>query len=190
MPAKSSAASAGALQDALAVAAPLLLAAVEGGAAADRDERVLEERAPCRVGVHVAGGDGGDAEVLGEVAQGRVAPHVTALVRPLQLDEEALAAEGAGKPGGGVRVLHREAVAGAAREADEAVGVLLDEALGHGGSKRLTVLAARLPGARVRLGEDPAQVRVAPARLDEQRHVSRLADALRRASPRASPRRR
>ena len=33
-------------QDALAVAAPLLLAAVEGGAAADRDERVLEERAP------------------------------------------------------------------------------------------------------------------------------------------------
>ena len=45
-------------QDALAVAAPLLLAAVEGGAAADRDERVLEERAPRRMGMHVAGGDG------------------------------------------------------------------------------------------------------------------------------------
>ena len=109
--------------------------------------------------------------MLGEVAQGRVAPHVTALVRPLQLDEEALRAEGVREPGGGVRVLHREAVAGAAGEADEAVGVLLDEALGHGGSERLTILAARLPGARVRLGQDPAQVRVAPARLDEQRHV-------------------
>ena len=80
--------------------------------------------------MHVAGGDGRDAEVLGEVAQGRVAPHVTALVRPLQLDEEALPAEGAREPGGGVRVLHREAVAGAAGEADETVGVLLDEAAG------------------------------------------------------------
>ena len=40
-----------------------------------------------------------------------------------------------------------------------------------GGSERLTILAARLPGARVRLGQDPAQVRVALARLDEQRHV-------------------
>ena len=71
------------------------------------------------------------------------------------------------EPNGGVRVLHREAVAGAAGEADEPVGVLLHEALAHGGSERLTILAARLPGARMRLGQDPAQVRVALARLDQ-----------------------
>ena len=70
-------------QDALAVASPLLLAAVEGGTTADRDERVLEERAPRRMRMHVARGHGRDAEMLGQVAQSRVAPHVTALVRPL-----------------------------------------------------------------------------------------------------------
>src|SRR4029077_14862291 len=76
-------------QDALAVASPLLLTAVEGSTAADCDERVLEQRAPRRMGMHVAGGDGGDAEMLGEIAQRRVAPHVTAFVGPLQLDVEA-----------------------------------------------------------------------------------------------------
>ena len=112
MPAKRSAASAGAAQEALAVAAPLLLAAVERGAAADRDERVLEQRAPWRVGVDVAGGDGGDPEVLGEVAESRVAADVAALVGTLQLDEEALAAERRASRGGRVRVAHGEAVDG------------------------------------------------------------------------------
>ena len=127
-------------QDALAVAAPLLLAAVERGAAADRDERVLEQRAPRRMGMDVAGGDGVDAEVCGEILEGGVAPHVAALERPLQLDEEAVAAEGAGETGGGVRIAHGEAVAGAAGEADEPLRMLLDEAPG-----RRTGAAARDP---------------------------------------------
>ena len=96
------------------------------------------------MGVHVAGGDGLDAEVLGEIAQGGVAPHVAALVRPLQLDEEAVAAERAGEPGGGIRVVHGEAVAGAAGEADEPLRVLLDEcSSGTDGRQRLAVLPAR-----------------------------------------------
>ena len=95
------------------------------------------------MGVHVAGGDGVDAEVLGEVAQGGVAADVATLVRALQLDEEALAAERAGEPGGGVRVAHGEAVAGAAGEADEAVRVLLEESLA-----RRTARAARDPRGR------------------------------------------
>ena len=151
--------------------------------AADRDERVLEQRAPCCVGMHVAGGDGLDTEVLGEVAEGGVAAHVAALERALQLDEEALAAESAGEPGGGVRVLHGEAVAGAAREADETLRVLLEEALGDGRGQRLAILTARPAGARMRLGEDPAQVRVAPAGLDEQRQMGPAPPGLRRASP-------
>ena len=104
--------------------------------------------------MHVAGGDGVDAEVLGEVAEGGVATDVAALVRTLQLDEEALAAERAREPGGGVRVVHGEAVAGAAGEADEAVGVLLDEPLAHGRGERLTILPAarRVPAcASVRM---------------------------------------
>ena len=95
-----------------------------------------------RVGVDVARGDGVDAEVLGEVAQGGVASHVAALVRPLQLDEEALAPEGAGEPGGGVRVAHGEPVPRAAGEADETLRMLLDEASG-----RRTGAAARDPPA-------------------------------------------
>ena len=133
------------------------------------------------MGVHVAGGDGVDAEVLGEIAQGSVAAGVAALVRALQLDEEALAAERAGEPGGGVRVVHGEAVAGTAGEADEALGVLLDERPADGRGERLAILTAVPPRARMRLGEDAAEVRVAPARLDEQRHVR---DRSREASPR------
>ena len=162
MPAKRSADVCRRAQDALAVAAPLLLAAVERGAAADRDERVLEERAPRRVGVDVAGGDGGDAEVLGEVAESRVATHVAALVRTLELDEEALAGRRrCASRAAAFGSLHREAVAGAAGEADEAVRVLLDERWPTDGSERLTILPARPPGACMRLGEDAAQVRVA-----------------------------
>ena len=114
--------------------------------------------------MHVAGGDGVDAEVLGEVAQGGVAADVATLVRALQLDEEALTAERAGEPGCGVRVAHGEAVAGAAGEADEAVRMLLEESLADGRSERLAILTAYPAGARMRLGEDAAQVRVAPAR--------------------------
>ena len=158
-------------QDALAIAAPLLLTAVERGAAADRHERVLEKRASRRVGMHVAGGDGVDAEMLGEVAQGGVAAHVPPLVGTLQLDEEPVAAERPGEPGGSLGIAHGEPVAGTSGKADEAVSVLLDESLSDGRRQRLPILTTHSAGARMRLGEDAAQVRVAPARLDEQRDV-------------------
>ena len=156
-------------QDGLVVAAPLLLAAVERGAAADRDERVLECATPLVVGVDVAGGDGGDAEVAGELSQGGDAAGVAALVRALELDVEAVPPERRRDARGSVRILRPQAVPCAARQADEAVGVreqrLERQLRGKG------IGALLRPGARVRLGEQPAEVRVALRRLDEQRDV-------------------
>ena len=109
----------GRAQVALAVPSPLGLAALERGAAADRDEDVLQERAPRVVRVDVAGRDRLDAEVLGEVAQETEPPRVSPLERPLQLDVEALAAEGACQARRGVRVEEPETAPRAAGEADE-----------------------------------------------------------------------
>ena len=165
-------------QEALAVAAPLLLTAVERGAAADRNERVLKQRAPRRVRVDVPGGDRVDAEMLGEVTQSGVPTDVAALVRSLQLDEEVLTTERACQPGSCIRMAHGKTGAGATGEADETFGVLLDEPLAHGWGKRLAILTSFAPGTRVRLGEDAAQIRVAPTRLDEQRHVRAVASSV------------
>ena len=165
-------------QHRLVVAAPLALAAVERRAVADRDERVLQADARARVRVRVAGDDGLDAERLGEVAQRSVAAHVAALVGPLQLDEEAVAAEGLREPRGRVRVAHGEPVARAAGEADEPFVQLLEQRLVERGRHGLG-LASRRSRVLVRSREQPAEVRVAARRLDEQRHVRRR----RRASP-------
>ena len=78
----------GGTQDALAVAATFLLTPVERGTAADRDKRVLEERAPRRVGMDIPGGDRVDAKVLGKVTQSGITSDVATLVRSLQLNEE------------------------------------------------------------------------------------------------------
>ena len=88
------------------------------------------------MGVDVAGRDAGDAEPLGEAGEPAVAGAVAAPVGPLQLDPEAVAAEG-GEQAPAERARPRavsprsqapasSAVAGAAGEADEALGVLLD----------------------------------------------------------------
>ncbi len=127
----------GCAQDALPVPAPLALAAVERRPAANRDERVLQERASGRVRVHVAGGDRRHAEMLREIAQQRRAAGVAALERPLQLDEEAVAAERLRQPGGAVRIAQAEAIAGAAGEADEALAVSRDDVEGDLGRQRL-----------------------------------------------------
>ena len=162
------------------VAAALALAAVEGGAVADRDEGVLEPQAALVVGVDVAGADGRDAEGGGELLERGVAAGIAALVRALELDVER-PRERLREPGGGVRVGDGEPVAGAAGEADEPFGVLGDE--GCGRSRREQVaLAALGPRAGVRVGEDPAEVLVAAACLAEERDVG--------AALRASPRRR
>ena len=137
----------GRAQVALAVPAPLRLAALERGAAADRDEDVLQERAARMVRVDVAGRDRLDAEVLGEVAQETEPPRVPALERALELDEEALPAECARESGGGVRIEEPEAAARAAREADETLVQLGDrvssETEGGSGSR------SSRPGRRV-----------------------------------------
>src|SRR5439155_22946959 len=108
-------------QHGLMVSAALALAAVERTAMADRDERVLERRASRVVRVAIAGDDRGDAELCRELAQPGVPPRVAALERPLQLDEEAIAAERRRGAGGRVRIADGEAVTGAAGEANEAV---------------------------------------------------------------------
>ena len=111
---------------------------------ADRDEDVLERGAPRMVRVDVAGDDGLDAGVLGEVAQERVPTRVAALERPLQLDVEALPPERLREPGGRVRVADAEPVAGAAGEADEALVQLREQRRVERGRQR-----ALLPSGRV-----------------------------------------
>ena len=75
------------------VAAPQRLGGVERRVLADRDERVLQARALGGVRVDVAGGDGRDAEPLGEPRQPAVQRAVVARERALQLDAQAIAAE-------------------------------------------------------------------------------------------------
>ncbi len=133
----------GRAQVALTVPAPLRLAALERRAAADRDEDVLEQRAPRVVRVDVAGRDGLDAEVLGEVAQETEPTSISALVRPLQLDVEAIAAEGARELRRRVRIEQPEPAAGTAGQADEPLVQLGDRRERHRGRQRLAVLAAR-----------------------------------------------
>jgi hypothetical protein len=151
------------------VPAPLRLAAVERGAVADRDERVLERRPARVVRVDVAGRDRADAERLREVAERAVAARVAALVRPLELDVEALGPERLGELARRVRVADAEAVARAAGQAEEAVVALAQERRVE--RRRHELRAFLRPGSRVRRGEQPAEVRVAARRLDEQRHV-------------------
>ena len=107
------------------IAAPLPLAALERGAAADGNEDVLKRGAAAVVRVDVSRRNGRDADRLRELAQARVAPRVPAFIWPLQLDVEAVAAEGAREPHRGVRIAHRQAVPRAAGEADETVVQLL-----------------------------------------------------------------
>ena len=101
----------------------------------------------------VAGGDGGDAEPLGEQGEPAVAGAVAAPVGALQLDPEAVAAEGgeqaAAEPlaAGAVAALAgagQRAVAGAAGEADEPRGVLLHLLQRRPGLARLRAALSRV----------------------------------------------
>ena len=111
-------------EEALTVTATIRLAALERGAAADRHERVLEQRSPRMVRVDVSGRDRLDSEMLRQVAKRGVSACVSALVRPLELDEEAIAAEGPSEPRGAARITNAKADPRAAREADEPLGEL------------------------------------------------------------------
>ncbi len=158
-------------KDGLAVATALALAPVERGAAADRDERVLEKRAPRGVGMDVPRRDRLDAEMLGKVAKRGVSSHVAALVRALQLDEEPLPPERGGEPSRAMRVTKRQPVTGTAGEADETLVQLRDGLERHLGLEQHSMLLALGPRPRMSGGQDPAEVGVAAARLDEERQV-------------------
>jgi hypothetical protein len=127
-------------ENALVVSAPLALAAVERGVAANCDEHVLQRRTADAVGVHVAGRDGAHVQRLGEIAQRGVAPRVAAFVRTLELDVEALAAEGAGEPRGSVRIVDGKSLPRTAGETDEPLVQLLEQAYVECGRQRLRSL--------------------------------------------------
>ena len=152
------------------VSAPLALAAVERRAVLDRNECVLQPRPRRTVRVHVAGRDGGHAEVLGELGEPRVPSRVATLVRALQLDGER-AGEGAREPLGRFRVDHGKAVPGAAGECDEPFRVAFDDLDRRLGRQEVALLA-RFARSRMRIGEDAAEVGVALPALAKERHVT------------------
>src|SRR5215470_12526762 len=121
------------------VSAPLPLAALERGAATDGDEHVLERGPVAVVRMDVARRDRLDAERGREVAQASVASGVAALVGALQLDVEALRAEGARKPRRGVRIAHSHAVSCATGQADESLVQLLEQRLVEPRRQRVAV---------------------------------------------------
>ena len=178
------------------VAAPARLRLVERRAQANRHHRVLERNALERVHVDVPGCHARHPEPLGELAQQAIAAPVVAGEGPLELDAEALRPEGpqqSASDRGGGRVVARldparhRAVAGAAGEADEPLGVLLDlaerdarlsvERVLAGACRHVRRVPARsspprpAAGAPMGRGDQPAEVRVALARLTEQRQV-------------------
>jgi hypothetical protein len=133
--------------------------------------------------VDVPGGHRGHAESPGQLGEQPIAAPVVAPERALDLDAEAIRAEDAGEAAGDrrrIRVtirLHERgdrAVAGAARQADEAGGVLLELRQGDARlaverilapSALLEALARPAAGGPVRGREQAAEVRVALARL-------------------------
>ena len=167
-----SATSAGASEHALVVAAPLALAAVERGAVADRDEHVLERRAPRVVRVHVAGRDRRRRRAS---RRGRAGARSGAR-RRARTGAGARRRSGRGRTRCASRAAAfgsrtREPVARAAGEADEPLVQLLEQRADRAPAASGSAL---LPGGRVcacAAREQPAEVRVALRRLDEQRHV-------------------
>ena len=160
------------------VAAASRLRGLQGRPQPDRDEGVLEGGAARVVGVDVAGRDAGHAEPGGELGEPAVAGAVVAPVGALQLDPEVVGAEGLQQPPAQPRRARRlaalpgarqQAVAGAAREADEPLGVGLDPLQRHPGLPGAALRA--LAGVGVRRGQQPAEVAVAGLALDQQGQV-------------------
>ena len=81
--------------------------------------------------VDVSGRDRLDSEMLGQVAKRGVSPCVSTLVRPLELDEEVVAAEGPSEQHGAARITNAKADPRAPREADEPLGELGHRLHGH-----------------------------------------------------------
>ena len=92
------------------------------------------------MGMDVAGDDRLDARVLGEIAQECVPLGVPALERPLQLDVEAVGAEGVRQPGRSVWVADAEPVARAPGEADKPFRKLGEQGRVERGRQQLSFL--------------------------------------------------
>ena len=146
---------------------------------AHRHHRVLEGEARALMGMRVAGRDRRNAEPLRQRDQPAVPRAVMPPERPLQLDPEVVRAEGPqqalGHLGGARRIAAlpeagHGAVAGAAREADQSLGVALElvdldrgwEGLSHPGA---------LARSAVRSGDQPAEAGPAPRALHQERDV-------------------
>ncbi len=163
------------------VAAPLLLCALERASMPDRDHRVLEQRPPPVVRVHVARDDGLHADRLRQLSQPVVATRVASLVGPLELDEEAVPPEDSGQLGCAVRIPDREPVPRAAREADQPFMVCREQVPVEARRDRLRRLG---PSVRMCCGQESAEIRVSPRRLDEQRDVRTIGERHLRAGDR------
>ena len=144
------------------VSAPLGLAALERDVVLHGDEHVLQARAARMMGMHVSRGDRADLECPRQVAERRVPAGIAAHVWALELDVEAIAPEGLGEAGGGVRALDAEPLARAAGEADEPLVQLGQEIWLEAGVEAL---------AGVRGGQQAAEVRVAARGLDQEGQV-------------------
>ena len=117
----------------------------------------------------VTGGDGRDVEPRRQVGQSSVQRAVVPLERPLELHPEVVRAEGGEEPAHGGLVA--DAVAGAAAEADEALGVGFDVLEGDVGLGRRRAGPA-LARVRVRVGDEAAEVGPALLGLDQQREMA------------------
>src|SRR5215211_314638 len=138
---------------------PFRLAGLQRDLVLHGHEHVLQVDATRMVRVRVTGRDRADSDLPGEVAESGVAAGVAAGVRALQLDEEAVAAEGACEARGRVRIPDGKAVAGAAGEADEALVLLGEQGRVEAGVQTLVRVCGR---------EQAAEVRVASRRLHEE----------------------
>jgi hypothetical protein len=137
----------------------------------DGDEDVLEAVALPHVVVDVARGDGADPQVLGQVGQGTVAAGVAVHQVVLKLDEVVVGAEPLQVAASGLLRLPIAALGGqrrhlapaAAGEGDEAVRVLREHLWLDARPAALVV--------QVGVGEEAAEVGVAPLRLTEEGQV-------------------
>jgi hypothetical protein len=97
------------------------------------------------VSVDVAGRDGLDTQMVGEIAQEAEPTGVPALVRPLQLDVVALATEDVRELRRRIRVEQAETSPRAAGQADESLVQLGDRRKRNRGRERLAILVTGAP---------------------------------------------
>jgi hypothetical protein len=143
-----------------------------------RDEGVLQVGAAPRVRVHVAGGDGGHSQPLREAGEPAVPAAVPPPAGPLQLDPEAIAAEGAEQPPGRLRACRDiaplpgagdRAGSSASREAEQPGRVLFY--LPEGDPRLPSAPLRAVARMGMRCGEQTTETAVAGRVFDQQRQV-------------------